>query len=139
MLTEQESPNPTYHGAEAGSADASHFNTPGQHAVVERSDLFKVAPALASISTPKNNSASTSNDVHNVSAASTTQRTSGSSTESQLREANLKIEKLQQQLTMAGSNGRRGDNKSAVHNQGVPVPITAMIALIAFMAAYLLF
>lgn len=58
----------------------------------------------------------------------------------QLKQANTKIEQLQAELKSIQAGSRRTDVKTAaVHNEGVPVPMTAMIALIAFLAAYLLF
>lgn len=62
-----------------------------------------------------------------------------SSLEAQLRDAKAKIERLQDQVTSTGSQGKLPASQVTAHNQGVPVPITALIALIAFMAAYLLF
>lgn len=90
-----------------------------QQSVAEKSDLFNIQPALAPRGAP---SAST-----------------GASSEDQLREAKAKIEQLTKQLTDSSSKLRSAGPQTALTNQGVPVRTTAIIALIAFMAAYLLF
>lgn len=69
----------------------------------------------------------------------TTSAVGSSDLESQLREARAKIERLQKQVDSTGTQGKRSEVQAMAHNEGVPVPITALIALIAFMAAYLLF
>lgn len=56
--------------------------------------------------------------------------------QAKLDDANEKIQQLQKQLA---SGGDRKRTEKVAHNEGVPVPITALIAFIAFLAAYLLF
>lgn len=113
LLTSQGSV-PAYHAAETSTTDAQHYDTvSSQYPTTERSNVFKLDPALPSTGSQGDTTLS-----------------------SQLQEAKQKIERLQKQLDSATS--KKGDMKTT-HNEGVPVPIAALIALIAFLAAYLLF
>lgn len=118
-LTNRDQAAPEFHAAETSAVESStpqySSNIANEKNVVDSSNVFKIEAALPS---------------------SANQVEAGLS--AQLEKANLKIEQLQQQLDAAKSSTKRTDVNTG-HNEGVPVPMTALIALIAFIAAYLLF
>ena len=96
--------------------------------------LFRPEPALSSAKNIQVLEATNS-----TRGQDTTTSVGSSDLELQLREARAKIERLQKQVDGVVPQAKHTDSHVTAHNEGVPVPITALIALIAFMAAYLLF
>lgn len=120
------SPAPAYHAADSSIQDSYSDGVPQ-----------KLAPALATASNGDNTGTSSST----TKSAGVFQATAGSSKDP-LQEAKAEITRLKQQLEQATSRNNKsvGGVKAAVaKTEGVPVPIAAGVALIAFLLAYLLF